>query len=76
MSDGKHQVTIPGGGFLTLLTLLFVGLKLGHVIDWHWVWVLSPIWLPSAMLIVVVVVVFLLYLVGNALHDLVRKRDV
>lgn len=22
--------------------LLFLGLKLGHVIDWHWFWVLLP----------------------------------
>lgn len=24
------------------LGLLFLGLKLGHVIDWHWFWVLLP----------------------------------
>lgn len=27
-----------------LLGLLFIGLKLGGVISWPWVWVLSPIW--------------------------------
>ena len=26
------------------LTVLFVGLKLGHIIAWSWVWVLSPLW--------------------------------
>jgi Ni/Fe-hydrogenase subunit HybB-like protein len=31
-----------GVGFLTLLGLLFVGLKLGKVIAWSWLWVLSP----------------------------------
>lgn len=25
------------------LVLLFVGLKLGNVIDWSWWWVLSPL---------------------------------
>lgn len=29
---------------ITLLTLLFVGLKLGGSITWSWWWVLSPIW--------------------------------
>ena len=29
-------------GFVGLLTLLFIGLKLGDVIDWSWWWVLSP----------------------------------
>lgn len=28
--------------FLDLLVLLFIGLKLGGVIDWSWWWVLSP----------------------------------
>ena len=34
-----------GVGFFGLLTLLFIGLKLGHVIDWNWIWVLSPLWI-------------------------------
>jgi len=35
-----------GGGFLTLLAILFIGLKLGGVIAWSWWWVLSPVWIP------------------------------
>jgi hypothetical protein len=31
-------------GLPTLLTVLFVGLKLGNVITWPWVWVVAPIW--------------------------------
>lgn len=27
------------------LTLLFIALKLGDVIDWSWWWVLSPQWI-------------------------------
>ena len=35
-------------GFFGLLGLLFIGLKLGAVIDWSWWWVLSPLWgLPA-----------------------------
>ena len=33
-------------GFLGLLTLLFVGLKLAGVIGWSWWWVLAPLWGP------------------------------
>lgn len=33
-----------GPGFLTLLGVLFIGLKLAGVIQWSWVWVLAPIW--------------------------------
>lgn len=37
-----------GIGFTGALTVLFVGLKLGHVIAWSWIWVLSPIWIVIA----------------------------
>ena len=30
---------------VTVLELLFVGLKLAGVISWSWLWVLSPIWI-------------------------------
>lgn len=38
-------------GFWPLLGLLFVGLRLGNVIDWSWLWVLAPFWGPLALLI-------------------------
>lgn len=31
-------------GFLRLLGLLFIGLKLTDHITWSWLWVLAPIW--------------------------------
>ena len=34
-----------GSGFVSLLTILFIGLKFTHYIDWSWWWVLSPIWI-------------------------------
>ena len=37
----------------TALTVLFVALKLCRVIDWHWAWVLAPIWAPWALVAVV-----------------------
>lgn len=32
-----------GIGFVGVLTILFIGLKLTDYIDWSWWWVLSPI---------------------------------
>lgn len=45
-----------GIGFCGLLTILFIGLKLGHVIDWSWWWVLSPSLIPVGILLVVMAV--------------------
>ena len=39
-----------GIGVLGLLGVLFVGLKLGHVIDWSWWWVTAPFWGGFALL--------------------------
>lgn len=39
-------------GFLGLLTLLFIGLKLGHVIDWSWWWVFLPLWGSWAVIVI------------------------
>lgn len=38
-----------GVGFLGLLTLLFIGLKLTGHIAWSWIWVLAPLWIPISI---------------------------
>lgn len=57
--------TSGGIGFIGLLTILFVGLKLTGYITWSWWWVLSPIWIAPVMLIGGLIIVFLYFsLVG------------
>jgi hypothetical protein len=36
-------------GFLPALTLLFIGLKLTHNIDWSWWYVTMPSWFPLSL---------------------------
>lgn len=38
-----------GIGFDGLLAILFIGLKLGNIIDWSWWWVLAPLWIPLGL---------------------------
>lgn len=58
MSKNVSTSTTSGGiGFTGLLTVLFIGLKLGKVIDWSWLWVLSPLWIPFSILIIVLIIV-------------------
>ena len=47
-----------GIGFLGLLALIFITLKLLGEITWSWWWVLSPLWIPAATIIVVAALVF------------------
>lgn len=46
-----------GVGFLDLLLILFIGLKIGKVITWSWIWVLSPFWIQFVILAIVFIVV-------------------
>jgi len=39
--------------FLGLLAILFIGLKLTGNITWSWWWVLSPIWIPWGIVLVI-----------------------
>ena len=41
--------TASHSGWLGLLGLLFIGLKLGGVIGWSWWWVTAPLWGPLAL---------------------------
>lgn len=59
----KETSKSGGIGFLGLLTILFIGLKLGKVITWSWWWILSPMWIPFAIAIVVILILLILKLV-------------
>ena len=45
------QAQTGGIGFFSLLALIFITLKLVGVIEWSWLWVLSPIWLPFTVVV-------------------------
>ena len=58
----NNEINIKFSGWLsTLLTVLFVGLKLTNHIDWSWWWVLSPLWIGLAIGVVELIIVLFLY---------------
>lgn len=46
-----------GIGFSEALTLMFITLKLCGVINWSWLWVLSPVWISIAIFLVVFAII-------------------
>ena len=42
--------------FAGLLTVLFIGLKLTGAISWSWLWVLSPLWIGWALVLLIVAI--------------------
>lgn len=60
--ESNNSSTRSGGiGFLGLLTVLFIGLKLTNVIAWSWVWVLAPMWIPLSIALIAVVGLYLIF---------------
>ena len=55
--DGANHVSL---GFLDVLTLVFITLKLTDVINWSWWAVLSPIWVQLVLIIITVIVLLIL----------------
>lgn len=54
-----------GIGFVGLLTILFIGLKLTGYIDWSWVWVLSPVWISFSIVGVFVIFCLIMAAIFN-----------
>lgn len=52
--------------FSALLTIAFIILKLCHVIEWAWVWVLAPLWMSLAFSLVLVIVVLVVAAIIHA----------
>lgn len=51
----ENKQASGGIGFTGLLTIVFIVLKLLKVINWSWLWVLSPLWITIALVIMLVI---------------------
>ena len=63
-----------GVGFLGLLTLLFIGLKLTGFITWSWIWVLAPLWIPMGIALLVLSVGILIVGLGIIVKTVKYER--
>lgn len=69
MENKKVNVNV-GGGFCGMLTIAFIVLKLCGVIDWTWIWVFAPLWIPFA----VVVSVYLIFVLITLIFALIASK--
>lgn len=54
----KEKISISFSG-TSLLSVAFIVLKLCNVIDWSWWWVLAPIWIPIALVVILLILKFI-----------------
>lgn len=65
-----------GAGLATLLTVLFVALKLLHKIDWPWIWVVSPLWISFLLAVACIVIFFALAVIFVSVRDMRKRKEV
>jgi Transmembrane Fragile-X-F protein len=52
-----------------VIFVVFLTLKLSGVIDWSWWWVISPLWLPFALVLAVIGIISIFALIAVLIND-------
>ena len=67
--DKKTSTAAKGGmSFLEVLLLVFIILKLCKIINWSWWWVLSPMWIPIGLWLILLIVTISAHIIYNLKH--------
>ena len=61
----ETKVLAGGAGFTSLLAVAFIVLKLCGIINWSWLWVLAPIWITAALVIVILLVAIIIAAIAS-----------
>lgn len=56
------KITIPLGILNVVVFLAFFFAKIFDKIDWSWIWVFSPLWVPFAIPILTLIALITIYL--------------
>lgn len=53
--NNKNNASSGGLGLASVLTIVFIVLKLVGVINWKWIWVLAPLWIDLILTVLVII---------------------
>lgn len=62
-----------GIGFIGLLQIMLIALKLCKIINWSWIWVLAPIWIEIIVCLVVLIFIIVVAIVKSKPHKKEKK---
>jgi hypothetical protein len=60
------EVKVAGPSLCSMLLIAFIVLKLCNVISWSWWWVMSPLWIPMAIVLVILIIAGIIYAIANS----------
>lgn len=63
MDSNKKVYTSGGMGLAEVLQVVFIVLKLCHIINWSWLWVLAPTWISLGLVLLILLIVFIVILI-------------
>ncbi|PTY40834.1 hypothetical protein [Brachyspira hampsonii] len=63
-SANKFSVLNIAAIFFAFLGIIFVILKLFKAVSWSWVWVLSPLWLSTALVLFILLICLIVFIVS------------
>ena len=72
MNDGSsssNSSSSGGIGFCGMLTILFIAFKLLGIITWSWLWVLSPLWIGAAIVLVVLLIIVFIAIIASVRNN-------
>ena len=71
--ETKNVIIQIGSPLSTLLTVLFVGLRLANIITWSWWWVLAPLWAPIALGLGLILIMYIVIMVIRIVQSIVGR---
>ena len=57
--DSKKMTIVLLSPYSIALTLIFIICRALNIIDWHYIWILSPLWIPTAVAVGISITVYL-----------------
>ena len=57
---------VAGGiGVFDVLGIVFIVLKLSGIVEWSWIWVLSPFWIGLCLAVLLIIIAVILGLLSR-----------
>lgn len=69
----NNETTSGGISFTGILFIVFLILKLTHVINWSWWWVTAPLWGGLVLLLAVLIIVVVVAGIATTVEELGKK---